>query len=223
MGMNIRKWVFISLGVVLLFFVGRGIFHYIRISHYTYHPLLDSGNRCRHLFQDSINSKLECFHSFGNHDGADCAYKSDKYRFFVWELAEFRNIELKELYIQKQERIDQLNSEPAYGEFEIGPDPNLLIRDIVRFSVDKELDLLTTGDELTIEKRTDTCLIASGSPNEIAFSNYKREVQIYFQFEALPTYSVLVFLKKNNTFYMILINSFENKAVPLEALQYLKL
>lgn len=221
--MNTKKLVFISIGVVLVFFIGRGVINFIRISSSIYKPLLDSGNRCRHLFQDSINSKLYCFHSFGNHNGAECAYKSDKYRFLVWELAEFKNIELKKLTIIKKESLDQLNSNPAIGEYEIGPNPDLLIRDIVRFSMHDELNILTTGSELTSKKRTDNCFIASGSPNEIAFANDKKEVQIFVQSEVLPTYSILVFIKKNDTFFIIMINSFENKSIPTDAIQYLKL
>lgn len=223
MDKRIRTWILAGIAVVILYSVGQAVYQIIRTSPCTYKPLLDSGKRCRSLFQDSINPKMECFHSFGNNDGADCAFKSEKYRFMIWELGDFRNIELKDIYIFNHEILDQLDTKKTYGEFEIGGNPQFQIRDIICFSMEKELDLLVSGGKFNIDKNSDKCLIASGVLDEIAFANHKKETQIFIRFEESPAYSLIVFLKKDNTFYIVLINSFENKAVPYEALQYLKL
>jgi len=223
MGSRIRNWILACVAAVVLFSIGQFVYQFSRTSPCFQDPLLDSGDRCMHLFQDSIKTKIECFRSFGNNTGAECAYKyAEKYRFMVWELGDFTNVGLKQIFIFKQKVIDQINK-TANSEFEIGGNPEFLYRDIICYSMAKELDVLINEGNLTIDKQSDTCLIASGALNEIAFADQNKDVQILMKFKVFPAYSILVFLKKNNKFFIIMINSFENKAIPTEALQYLKL
>lgn len=219
-----RKIIISGVLAIALYSVGLVIYHAIRTSPCDYHPLNDSGKRCLNLFQDSVKKDLVCFHSFGNKNGADCAYKYlDKYRYMVWELGEFKNVDLKKIHISKSKSIGEIDAVTLRG-FEIGESPVLSIKDIVCFSVGEEINLIIgDGGNIKTDTISDKCYIASGELNDMSITNHKGEKQFLLNFELFPTFCSLVFLKKNNTFYMIMLNSFENKTIPTKALECLKL
>ena len=200
------------------------VYDNVRVNNCDYSPIFDSGNRCRHLFADSLASKLECFYSFGNSTGANYAYTyRNKYRYMIWELGDYRNVDIKAIHLGKSENPGEINSR-IVGNFEIGSNPAFENKDVICYSFEKELTILHgNGGYLKPETINDSCFIASGELNEIGIANMKGETQIGISFKIFPAYSILVILKKNNTFFIIMINSFENKTIPIEALQYLKL
>jgi len=180
--------------------------------------------RCNHLFQDSIRPKLHSFHSFGNANGAICGYTlQDKYRFMIWESGKFSNVGTKSIYFHNFSTIKEIDCSPIRN-FEIGGNPEFKYADIMCFTAEKELNILAGGSgELIVDTITDNYLISSGQLSDLEVLNGWNEPQMHITYNVIPAYSVLVFVKKRETFFIILINSFENKNVPKEAIQFLTL
>jgi len=220
-----RKRIVIAFILLLLTYtIGKLLYESIKTSPCDYKPLLDDGIRCQHLFTIEAQKQLKCFHSFGNANGAFCGYSlQNKYRFIIWELGEFSSVKTKSIHFHNYSTIKEIDCSP-YRSFEIGGNPACKNVDIICFTIEKELNILAGGTgELKVDTITNNYLISSGQLSDLAFVNGRNEPQINISYEVVPAYSVLVFLKKNNTFFIILINSFENKDVPKEAIKFLKL
>lgn len=224
MNNKVKFFFLIAVAGVILYSIGLVVYGLIRTSPCSYSIIFDSGNRCRHLFQDSISNDLNCFYSSGNANGANYAYKyKNRYRFMVWELGDFRNVELNNVKYYKTSNPLKINSS-VIGRNEIGGNPDIQIKDIICFQADKKISLLL-GDGSNIKTEIDSvnCKIYLCELNEFSIENDAGEVQMIISYETIPAYTVLIMLKKNDTFFLISINSYENKEIPIKALQYLKL
>jgi hypothetical protein len=224
MQLTLRKSILAGILAIILYSIGQVIYGLIRTSPCNLEPVFDSGSRCAHLFQDSVKQDLNCFYSFGNNNVAIYAYNfQDKFRYVVWELGDFRNVDLRKVNFNKSNSLEEIKSIP-FAHFELGGGPSIKVKDIICYSMREELNLFVgNGGNLSIDTIGNHYIIASGELNEISIANYKNENQILISFETFPTFSSLIFLKKNQTFFIILINSFENKISPKVALNYLKL
>ena len=224
MQITLRKSIYAGILAVILYSIGQLVYGLMRTSPCDLKPTYDSGYRCAHLFQDSVKQDMNCFYSFGNENGAIYAYNfQDKFRYVVWELGEFRNVNLKKVDFSKSKSLGELKANPLV-HFELGGGPSISVKDIICYSTSEELNLFSgNGGNLNIDTISSDYLIASGELNEIAIANNKNENQIIISFETYPTFSSLVFLKKNQTFFIILVNSLENRTIPKAALRYLKL
>jgi hypothetical protein len=224
MQITLRKSIYAGIIAIILYSIGQVIYGLIRTSPCNLEFVFDSGSRCAHLFQDSVKQDMTCFYSLGNDNVAIYAYNfQDKFRYVVWELGDFRNVDLKKVNFNKSNSLEEIKSNPI-ANFELGGGPSIIVKDIICYSMGEELNLFAgNGGNLSIDTISNEYIIASGELNEIAFANYKNENQILISFEIFPTFSSLIFLKKNQTFFIILVNSFKNNITPKAALNYLKL
>lgn len=214
----------IAVAGFIIYSVCLVVYGLIHTSSCRYSPIFDSGNRCRHLFQDSVTKDINCYYSSGNNIGANYAFRyKNKYSFLVWELGDFKNIVLDSITYYNTLQPMKINSS-TYGSNEIGGYPNIQTKDIVCFQADKKINIVL-GDGSKIVKEIDSSNYKTFlcEFNEFGIENDIGETQLILSYETIPAYTVLVMVKKNNTFFLIAINSHENKKIPTKALQYLKM
>lgn len=186
--------------------------------------VFDSGKRCSHLFQDSIRDDLNCIYSAGNSSGANYAYLlNNKYRYVVWELGDFSNVNLNNIQVNRGYDFEKIQTK-VINEIKVGGRPAISIQDRICFSMDSILIFqLGDGSILNLFSSRMNYRIYFGSINNLGIANERYENQIAFTFDFIPVNCGLVLIRKNSTFFIVLLNSFDIGKSPLEALNYLKL
>lgn len=209
---------------IILYSILEIIMYSIRTAPCDMELVFDSGKRCNHLFQDSIRDELNCIYSAGNSSVANYAYLfNDKYRFVVWELGDFNNVNLNNIRINRVHDIGKIQTK-VFNEVKVGGRPTISIQDRICFSMDSVLIFnLSDGSNLSLFSSKVNNRIYLGSINDLGIANNKYENQITFTFSIIPVNCGLVIIKKSGTFYIVLVNSFNFQDSPIEALKYLKL
>ncbi|MFN0188324.1 MAG: hypothetical protein ACKVQV_06445 [Bacteroidia bacterium] len=222
MQISIRKYIYAGILTVVIFTIGQIVYSTIKTAPCELRLVSNLGYRCLNLFKDSVKQEMKCFFELENNESAICAFNfQDKYRYVVWQLGEFRNVDLQQINFYKTKDKMILDIYPTQ-EFNLGVGPSLIVKDIYCFSMSEELNVLT-AIEMNIDTISKDFCIASGTVNEITFANYKNENQIIVSTSNFPLFSKLVFLKQNQKFNIILVTSVENRKIPDDALKNLRL
>ncbi len=222
MQIPIRKYIHAGILTVIIYSIGHLLYSIAKTSQCELTFGSNSGSRCINLFNDSVKQKMKCFFELENNESAICAFNfQDKYRYVVWQLGEFRNVDLQRINFYKTKDKLILDANPTH-EFDLGVGPSLMVKDIFCFSMSEELNI-HTPIKMKIDTISKNFCIASGTANKISFANDKNENQIIISTNNFPLCSKLVFLKQNQNFNIVLVTSVENRKIPDDALKNLRL
>lgn len=177
MQISIRKYIYTIILTVIIFSIGQLVYSLVKTSPCELKLGSRTGSRCIDLFKDSVKQEMKCYFELENTESDICAYNfHDKYRYVVWRLGEFRNINMEGIKFCRTSNNMKLDANPTQ-EFELGVGPSLYVKDVICFSMHEELNVLTAST-INVDTISKNYCIASSSSNEIIFANRYSENQI---------------------------------------------
>lgn len=197
---------------VFIAIAGKCTFQFIKAIPCMHHPTMDQGERCAHIFKTQEQDSLAWMSTFGNNTSANSIYYiKNKYKFHVWELGQFKNVDIASIRFIQTNIAPELKAENAAGY----DDALLIVRNDVCMTMGKELNVMYgSSSELQQDSIGKNFIFATGLMNEIGFANNKGEVQKLVTFTRHPTACKLAFIKKRNTFFIVLITASYETPIP---------
>jgi len=150
--------------------------------------------------------------TFGNSTSANSLYyMKNNYKFHVWELGQFKDVDIASIRFLQTSKAPEIKVEPTAGY-----DDNLLIvKNAVCITMGKELNVMYSSlSDLKQDSIGENFIFATGLMNEVGFANNKGEVQKLVSFTRHPTACKLAFIKKRNTFFIVLITASYETPIP---------
>jgi hypothetical protein len=187
-----------------------------------YEPIVGHDTRYNYLFNEEYIINLNKYYSFGINSDAVYAYKDKKdgYRIIVNDISAFQQVELNEITLSGNCNLDDIEFYPGdKGEFE--DNPKLIIESnichdesnilIIKVSNSSEMRKVSEGKDY---------ISFCGGITSVGIANEKGEYQFTFRYDEFkPISSYLIFIKKRERFFMIIVNSSKNEILDDKVMQ----
>lgn len=210
---NKTRIILLSLIVaVLIAYTGKCVYQITKASQCMQVAQVDYGIRCAHVFNVQKQDTLAWMFTFANNNNADCQYYINyTYNFHVWELGQFKDVDIASIRFLQTNKSPEIKEEltSKYKEAEYKT------IDISCKTMGKELNVMYGSlSDLKQDSIGENFIFATGLMNEVGFANNKGEVQKLVSFTRHPTACKLAFIKKRNTFFIVLITASYETPIP---------
>jgi hypothetical protein len=223
-----KTTIIISLVIaIILFFVGKYSLWYLQSQPFFLKPILQHENKYEFLFDSAIRQDLHACYSAGN-------FKTNEFIFAYTYLSKFRYIIIEEKNLQsinphfiRYSQIVQDDTKedinPSSGcEIDCGPSLKIDKTICLDFKSTMSITFNTKADVEIIDSLQSRSF--SGVFKQVLFKNDEAENELLFTFDQSDSYpSWLTCFQSKNSFYIILVNSFDNKTRLSDGIKLLRI
>ncbi len=171
------------------------------------------------LFNDSFKTRIDTSRVVGDEADSNFLYsfitKDGLYFFSIWEFTEFSKLDLENILFRKSIDLNHFELKSGSG-FNPKAPPRPLIYVEYELPFEKSLTVnLNARSYLDHQIESDNYRGFLGRINKMSFSNKRGEHLVLFDYGEAEQLTLFILYKKNNSLYMILVNSKEkfNKTI----------
>lgn len=160
---------------------------------------------------DSFKKKIDPFFTIGHERESDSFYEYINYKkdliIIVWEFYELKSIDIKNVPITTNNNFDNYEFNPGQIFHEkVQLYPTLTVNYKLNFNKSLSVNL---NESSVIKKSIESTNYRGffGNINKMSFSNSEGKNLILFDYKGISQPTLFILYKKNNSLYVILINS----------------